>query len=175
MRDDRAAHLLEGRRLGMIHAHAGVRFCGRHRDVECRRRTEPAVTMPERGCGVGAVGSLVAREAQVAVDTHHRTARRTRIGLEVARDLVQSGREVADEVEHRLAHLALIAIAVALEPFAIVVAAELLEELEERGLEVALRRHRRWPSRAASAAAKRAPRPRAGMLALAHHRRAVDD
>src|SRR5260370_41513524 len=107
-----------------------------------RRRLEMARgAMTEGGSGVGLVRRFVARETEIAIDAHHRTARRARIGEVAGADFFELGRESRYEREHRLAHLVLVTRLIFQKPVAVVVALEFLEKFEEPGREVA-RGHR---------------------------------
>src|SRR5271166_5098454 len=85
----------------------------------------------EEHSGIGLVGAFVLREADVAVDTKHRAAHRSRVSKIVAADLAKMRRKIANEANHRVAHLGFETRLVGLEPFAAIVRGELAEELKE--------------------------------------------
>src|ERR671910_942499 len=89
-------------------------------------------SMAELDADVGLIGRLVFREPDVAVDAEQRASNATWRGDELGRDLSQMRREGFDEGESRLEKELVIACPVRLEPAAVVVGAELLEEREER-------------------------------------------
>src|SRR5215470_11417669 len=94
--------------------------------------------MMDCGRGAGFVRSLVLRKAKISIDPEHRAAVRPRIRDIVLAEFAQPRAYLADKGKHRLAHVGLVTFLVVLKPFAIVVAAKLLEELEEPRSEVTL-------------------------------------
>src|SRR5229473_7241791 len=120
----------------MPDSNAGKAFAGRERKIERRRLEVARVAMTERGGGVGLVRRFVARETEIAIDAHHRSARRSWIRHVARTDFCEPWRERRDEREHRLAHLVLVARFILEKPVAVVVAAEFLEKFEELGREV---------------------------------------
>src|SRR5271166_2164846 len=87
---------------------------------------------------IGLVRPLIFGEAHVAINPKHRTAARARVGVVVAADCPKVRREIADEAEHRVAHLSLEARLIGLKPFASIVPGQLAKKLEETLLEVAV-------------------------------------
>src|SRR3954465_12890642 len=86
--------------------------------------------MMKPATGVGLVGRLVLREADVAVDAKHRSLR---IATNLRREAREPYVELLDEVAHRRAHLLLVVCAVRVKPLFVVVSRELLEEAKCRG------------------------------------------
>src|SRR5258707_6421305 len=84
------------------------------------------------------VRSLVRREPYVWVDANHGTARRERVGNQLWADLTEPRSEVSDECEHRLTNVAFVAYTIRLEPFALVVAPQFLQEAEQVTAEMRL-------------------------------------
>src|SRR5215471_12381627 len=85
---------------------------------------------------VSLVGTLVGRKARVAVNAEQRPASRPRIRYQMGRDVVEHGRKVGDKSNGRLMSLRQVFVSVRLEPLAIVIALQALEEMEELGSEV---------------------------------------
>jgi len=109
------------------------------------RRVDVFAAMREFHRDVRFIGTLVGREACVAIDAEQRASSRARIGYQVRGDIVEHGSEVSDESECRFMGVSLVFILVRLEPVAIVVAFKASEETEEVGSEV--RRHRKHGTR----------------------------
>src|SRR3979490_1560187 len=80
--------------------------------------------------GIGLVGALVLREADVAVDTKHRAADRGRVSIVVGADSAKMRLEILDEANHRVAHLGFEARLVGYEPIAAIVGLKFAEEPE---------------------------------------------
>jgi hypothetical protein len=136
-RDNRVAHLAQPVRVRMPHSDSRKTFRSGKRKIKRGRIEMSRATMTERGSRVGLVRSLVAREAEIAIDAHHRAAARPRVRDKVGADLSQPRREVRDEREHRLAHLVLVTGFILEKPVAVVVAPELLEKFKTLRREVA--------------------------------------
>src|SRR5262249_13192371 len=80
--------------------------------------------------GVGLVRRLVLREPNVAMDPAHRAVR---MAEDLGRDRRELRVERLDEPAHRLPHLALVHVAIRLEPRLRVVALQVTQKLERRG------------------------------------------
>src|SRR5690242_828779 len=90
------------------------------------------------------IGTLVRREARVAVDAKQRSARGPRIGHQVRRDVIERSCEIGDKAQCGLMGVGFIFVFVGKKPFAVVVALEPSEETEKvrseiRGHEIKVR------------------------------------
>src|SRR5206468_5178940 len=83
------------------------------------------------------VGTLVFREARVAVDAEQRPSHGARIGHHVCADPRELRAEGLDEAEQGIAHLLEVPSLVRLEPLPVVVASQLTEEPERARGDVA--------------------------------------
>src|SRR5579859_715730 len=77
------------------------------------------------------IGTLVRREAGVAINAKQRSARGPRIGHQVRRDVIERTREIGDEAQCGLMGMGFVFFFMRKKPFALVVAFEASEETEE--------------------------------------------
>jgi hypothetical protein len=133
--DDGIADFQERGRFGMPEARGGETAPGLEVKIEARG-VDVLATMRKAHGDVPFVGTLVGREASVAVDAEKGSANAARIGDEVRRDFVQRRGEVGDEADRGFAGVGFVFVLVRLEPFALVVALETSEEAEEIGSKV---------------------------------------
>src|SRR5262245_21757595 len=118
---DRFANAFERAGLGMpdTPAHRGVARLKPH--VEGRRRAFPSFGVPEVRHDSCLVRRLVLREPCVAVNPHHRSTDRARVGDEVRTDLLEPRPEIGDKTQEWIAYRSFVALFVRIEPIAIVV------------------------------------------------------
>ena len=128
---DRRADLAQRRRVRVPDTDAGERTAGLEVEVVARRVGVFREQVAEVDPGLRLVRRLVLREADVAVDAEERAAGGSRVGAKVGADLVEERGEVADELQRRFLDAFFVAALVGLKPLAVVVPAELAQELEQ--------------------------------------------
>ena len=137
-----ADHLQLGR-LWRVHAAADPYLVWRHMEVQPRAFMFGQAAPGKNRRDVRFVGRFVFREPRVAVDAVHR---RLRVRDQLRRELAEVGAQSLDDLEHRLADVRLVVVAVSVEPLAAVVPFERAQELERLGGETRGRpgRHGFW-------------------------------
>src|SRR5262245_54555143 len=87
------------------------------------------------------VGTLVWREAHIALDAKQRAPIGASVSNEARTDLPQVRPNVTDEAQHGIAHIPLIALLVGVKPLAVVVAAQCRKESKQGCVKVRLCGH----------------------------------
>lgn len=90
----------------------------------------------ETGSRMGLIGRLVLGEARVSVNAEHRPAGGAVVGDDLGADPAKGRPDVADEIQERVSDQLLVAFLIVLEPGAVVMGLEFLEEFEKGRREI---------------------------------------
>lgn len=133
--DDSTTHSQQRWRLGVPQTRSSEASPGLEMKIEARR-VDVFAAMRKSHRNVRFVGTLVGREARVAINAEQRPASRARIRYQVGRDVIQGRREICDEPHGRLPGNGFVLLLVGLEPLAVIVAFQTREKTKELGSKV---------------------------------------